>query len=108
MKVLANQYKKPPIYTPCDERQEALLAEVQSWPRRIGKPEYIAYIRGQYLSPKRRILATCYHCNNGYVDGAFDCQNYDCPLHKLMPYKGKHPRFDEETAAGRNDGGVGV
>lgn len=85
-----------------EERQLKVIAEVQRWPRRIGKNEYLAYLRGEYLSPKKRILAECYRCNNGYVDGAFDCQNYGCPLHKLMPYRGIYPKSDEETTPGRN------
>lgn len=105
MQVSHSEYKNHAIHSLCDEQQEALIAEVQAWPRRVGKLEYLAFLRGEYLSPKKRILATCYFCNNGYVDGPLDCQNYDCPLHKLMPYKGKHPKFDEETTAGRNDGG---
>lgn len=108
MGVLHSEYKNPVIHSPCDTRQENLINEVQTWPRRVGKPEYLAFLRGEYLSPKKRILATCYYCNNGYVDGASDCQNSDCPLHRVMPYRGKRPKFDEETAAGRNGGGVEV
>ena len=69
------------------ERREALIAEVERLPRHIGRAEYLTYLRGEYLSPKRRILAECYRCNNGYVDGALDCENPECPLYGIMPYK---------------------
>jgi hypothetical protein len=78
------------------QRREALIAEVEGWPRRVGKNEYLAYLCGEYLSAKKRILAECFRCSNGYIDGTFDCENPDCPLHRVMPYRGRRRTIWEQ------------
>ncbi len=74
-----------------DERQR-LIDEIGSWPRRIGRPEALKFLRGEYLSHRERIIAQCYICMTGYVDGVRDCDQTLCPLHKLMPYRTKESK----------------
>ena len=53
------------------QSREAIIAEIEGWPRRIGKKEFLAYLRGEYLTAKNR---------------------------RLMPYKGVG-RGEEQTLA---------
>jgi hypothetical protein len=39
-----------------------------------GKREYLAFLRGQYLTLKQRVLANCYECTGMYTDGREDCK----------------------------------
>ena len=68
-----------------------------------GKREYIAFLKGQTLTMKQRILANCYQCTGFYTDGRKDCEIEDCPLHVYMPFrKGgvmKTRTVSEETKA---------
>ena len=70
-----------------------------------GKAELLAYARGEQISRGDAILAKCYECNGGYVDGARDCELKDCPLYGYMPYnKNKYkgrPVSDEQKEASR-------
>ena len=59
-----------------------------------GYKELKKYMSGKKLTRKEAILAKCYDCCGGYVDGRFDCECSDCPLYDYMPYKGKRPKED--------------
>ena len=55
-----------------------------------GSKELKRYFAGGRLTPREAILAACYSCMNGYVDGKVDCELMECPLYPLMPYKEKN------------------
>lgn len=52
-----------------------------------GSKELKKYLEGGKLTFKQAILAACYFCMNGYVDGKVDCEIEGCPLYPIMPYK---------------------
>jgi hypothetical protein len=54
-----------------------------------GRLELIKHLKGIRLTQRRMILAKCYDCMGGYIDGKLDCGVEECPLYPLMPYKGK-------------------
>ena len=57
--------------------------------RALGGRELRTHRGGGRLSEKKMILAKCYECTAGYADGKMDCGVESCPLHPLMPYRGK-------------------
>jgi len=59
-----------------------------------GYKELKKYMSGKKLTRKEAILAKCYDCCGGYVDGRFDCECENCPLYDYMPYRGKKPKED--------------
>ncbi|MGA2933933.1 MAG: hypothetical protein ABSD81_02110 [Methanomicrobiales archaeon] len=88
-----------------DEDRKLLLAEDDKYGKRaIGQKEYRAYLKGQHLSFKSRILAYCYTCMGSYTDGKCDCEISTCPLHPVMPFR--DVRFPGEPALedGDHDG----
>ena len=52
-----------------------------------GKRELIRHLDDLRLTPRQMILAKCYECSNGYVDGKVDCLVRSCPLYSLMPFR---------------------
>jgi len=53
-----------------------------------GKREYLAFLRGQHLTLKQRLLANCYECTGMYADGREDCGQIEaCVFHVYMPYR---------------------
>ena len=52
-----------------------------------GKWEYLAFLRGQHLTMKQRVLANCYQCTGMYTDGREDCEVETCAFHLHMPYR---------------------
>ncbi|KYC52634.1 MAG: hypothetical protein AMQ22_00684 [Candidatus Methanofastidiosum methylothiophilum] len=52
----------------------------------IGYRHYKNFADGKKLSFKEAILAKCYDCSCGYVDGKIDCCIEDCPLYQYAPY----------------------
>jgi hypothetical protein len=44
-------------------------------------------LEGYNLQPAEAVLAKCYDCMGGYVDGKCDCAINDCPLYPWMQYK---------------------
>lgn len=46
---------------------------------------------GDKLSLKQAVLAKCYDCMGGYVDGRQDCGVNTCPLYRWMPYRTTKP-----------------
>lgn len=51
-----------------------------------GKKELLKHMDGVRLTQKEAIMAKCFECSNGYIDGKEDCQLPDCPLYAFMPY----------------------
>ncbi len=57
--------------------------------RARGRKELYRYMNGEKLTYKEGVLAKCFECMAGYVDGTQDCQIEGCPLYPNMPYRGK-------------------
>lgn len=55
-----------------------------------GGKELKKHLFGGKLTQKEMILAACYTCMGGYVDGKLDCKMKECPLYPSMPYKEKN------------------
>jgi|TARA_B100001971_G_C18047662_1_gene461076 hypothetical protein len=55
----------------------------------IGKRELEAHLKGEKLTYKQQVLAKCYDCFGGYLDGRRDCGSASCPNYSSMPYRGK-------------------
>jgi len=51
-----------------------------------GKNEHERFKKGERLTHKEAILATCYVCN-GLNEGGEDCKGKSCPLYQHMPYR---------------------
>lgn len=66
--------------------------DVLNGKRARGRKELLRAMNGFRLTRGEAILAKCYECMNGYIDGTFDCGITDCPLHPYMPYRGKQPK----------------
>ena len=52
-----------------------------------GKNQLKKHLDGKTLTRGQALLAKCYECMSGYVDGRVDCEIPDCPLYQYMPYK---------------------
>lgn len=55
-------------------------------PQAKGKRELLKRLDGGHLTTKQAILANCFECCNGYVDGKVDCEIDNCALYEYMPY----------------------
>lgn len=55
--------------------------------RAKGGKELKKYLMGEKLTQRQMILAMCYECSNGYLDGKVDCRLKNCPLYPTMPYR---------------------
>jgi len=51
-----------------------------------GRNQYIRFLDGERLTQKQAILAKCFECCNGFIDGREDCEMSDCSLYPLMTY----------------------
>jgi len=65
------------------------MSSVKFGKKTVGYKELRAYRRGKKLKLKDSILAKCYDCMCGYVDGEQDCRIKDCPLYPFMPFRKK-------------------
>ena len=54
-----------------------------------GKKELERYLGGEKITHRQAVLAKCYECMCGYLDGKLDCGIKDCPNYRFMPYRGK-------------------
>ena len=52
-----------------------------------GRLELLRHMAGERLTQREMILAKCFECNCGYLDGKRTCSMPTCPLYPLMPYK---------------------
>ena len=59
-----------------------------------GYKELKKYMSGKRLTRKEAMLAKCYDCCGGYIDGRIDCGCKGCPMYDYMPYKGKKSQKD--------------
>jgi len=54
-----------------------------------GRKHLLAHMEGKRLSFKQAILAKCFECMNGFIDGKQDCGIHDCPLYPWMPFSSR-------------------
>lgn len=75
-----------------------------------GGKELKNYLSGKVLTARQTILAKCYECCCGYIDGKNDCKVETCPNYFYFPYreikpdKQKRIRSEKQIA---NDGRFG-
>lgn len=62
---------------------------VETCPKSRGRTELLKYLNGVRLTQRQAIIAKCFECMGGYVDGKVDCKIADCPLYPFMPFKDK-------------------
>lgn len=55
---------------------------------------------GKVLGRRDSIIAKCTECMGEYEDGARDCGQEQCPIHRFMPYLGKVRRQKGPPASG--------
>lgn len=77
-----------------------------NYPKAQGREEFLRFQRGEQLTMKQALLASCYDCTGHYADGRKDCEMENCPLHRFMRYNRNRARrvlTDEQRikAAGR-------
>jgi hypothetical protein len=60
---------------------------VSKFPASSGKTKMLKYLSGRRLTRGEAIVAKCFECMNGYIDGRIDCEIYDCPLYPFMSYR---------------------
>jgi len=63
--------------------QHDLLRRYEQWPRRRGKSELLAFLRGSSITRQQSIAAKCFECSGG--DGEA-CKVLTCPLRLYSPY----------------------
>lgn len=61
--------------------------QIKRSPKAQGKAELLAFMAGKRLSYRKTLLAKCFECMNGYVDGKLDCRIGTCPNYSFMPYR---------------------
>lgn len=74
--------------SPTKTTRTSKLDDVSTFGRRFsGRKEYLEILRGNHSTPRKRILAKCYECMGYYEDGTMDCEQEECPLYAMMPYR---------------------
>ena len=63
------------------------LIDVKESPLSAGRDRMLRYLAGEKLGRKDAIIAKCFECSNGYLDGRADCEIPGCPLYPYMPYR---------------------
>lgn len=63
------------------------LTDAQDSPSSRGRTMYLKFLRGERLTASQAIIAKCFECCGGYVDGRADCNVTSCPLYPMMPYR---------------------
>lgn len=62
-------------------KMDSALSWAESQPRKRGKSSYIKFLKGQRISIRQAVEATCFRC----TDFA-GCSVIDCPLILFSPY----------------------
>ncbi len=52
-----------------------------------GRNSWLKHMRDEKITRKGAMLAKCYDCCGGYIDGVVSCQVTKCPLFPFMPYR---------------------
>lgn len=93
VQTLQDSVSPPPIIKPAATSDNVFVIRekeipfIQSLPRHVGKAEYIKFLHGEHLTYRERIIANCYRCCTGFVDGFADCQNPLCPLFGVFNFR---------------------
>lgn len=58
--------------------QSCRIAQINDWPRKAGKMDYIRFLRGERLTRSEAIRAKCYECVVG--EDTQPCPVKTCPL----------------------------
>jgi len=61
-----------------------LLRRYEQWPRRRGKSELLAFLRGSSITRQQAINARCYECGCGSGE---PCLVAACPLQPYSPFQ---------------------
>lgn len=56
-----------------------------------GRKELEKYLNNEVLTARQTVLAKCYDCCCGYIDGKLDCRIKTCPCYYFMPYRKNKP-----------------
>jgi len=89
----SNAARKPNFDIP-EADKSRLIKWAESWPTSSGRTKFLLFLQGKKLTYMEGALAKCAECNNGYLDGRYDCGRLECPLYQFMPYKGTLPKND--------------
>lgn len=63
--------------------------DVENSPNSRGRTLYLKYLNGEQLTASQSIIAGCFCCMNGHIDGRLDCEIPQCPMYSWMPYRKK-------------------
>ena len=63
--------------------------DVEESPASRGRTYLLKYMKGEKLAASQAILAKCFDCMGGHIDGRIDCEMEDCSCYPWMPYKKK-------------------
>ena len=61
-----------------------LIKNVEQWPRRIGKLDYLRFLNGEKLTRKEAIQSKCFECVTW--EDVQPCLVDTCPLHSFCPW----------------------
>lgn len=90
------------------ERQRLLGLVKQYGIRAVGRPEYVRFLKGEYLTRQELIDAECYSCMGFYADGRGDCENPACPLYRRHAYRNKPVTDRKNPRTGTDEEGDDV
>ena len=82
------------------------LKDVKASPLAKGKSELIKRLNGGHLSTKQAILAKCFECCNGYIDGKVDCGIEDCALYEYMPFGKIRYKSEVKSKLGKKNANI--
>lgn len=66
------------------ERIQQYIKNVDRWPKKAGKADYLRFLSGERLTMARAIKAKCYDCVCG--EDTQPCCVLTCALRPLCPY----------------------
>jgi len=78
-----------------EDRIKRQLRDVETWPRRSGRKEYVKHLRGGRLTRDEAIRAMCYSCVAG--EDTDPCKVLVCPLTQYCPRNRKGGIADDEN-----------
>jgi len=60
------------------------VANVNNWPKKVGKAAYLKFLQGKRLTRAEAIRAKCYECVGG--EDTNPCTVFTCPLLPYCPW----------------------
>ena len=70
-----------------DSETGRLFGVFSKCPQSKGRNMMLKHLSHERLTQREMILAKCFDCMGGYIDGRIDCQMDNCPLYPVMPYR---------------------